>query len=103
MGSAPTEFVQTGSTLDGMDEQFGRDGDPGHSEVPEIWQPPRLPFVDQQLGLTRNTEEGALLEFAASLNSSKRSHVVIAWVLLVSFALPPLLVALSLLHRASPW
>jgi hypothetical protein len=87
-----------------MDEQFGhRDGDPGHSDVPPVWQPPRLPVVDQQLGLTRNTEEGALLEFAASLSSAKKSHVVIAWVLLVSFALPPLLVALSLLVRATAW
>jgi len=92
-----------------MDEQFGQpsgdpaSGDPGHADGPRPWQPPRLPFEDQQLGLTRHTEEGALLEFAASLDSSKRSHVVIAWVLLVAFALPPLLVALNLLYRATPW
>jgi hypothetical protein len=87
-----------------MDEQFGHpSGDPGHADVPSPWQPPRLPFEEQQLGLTRHTEEGALLEFAASLDSRKRSHLVIAWVLLVAFAMPPALVALNLLYRATPW
>ena len=87
-----------------MDEQFGQpSGDPGHADAPSPWQPPQLPFEHQQLGLSPHTEEGALLAFAASLNSAKRSHVVIAWVLLVAFALPPLLVALSLLERATPW
>jgi len=87
-----------------MDEHLGHpSGDPGHADAPPPWQPPRLPVPDQQLGLTRSTEEGALLEFAASLDSRKRSHVVIAWVLLVAFALPPALVALNLLARAMPW
>jgi hypothetical protein len=87
-----------------MDEEFGQpSGDPGYADVPSPWQPPRLPFEERQLGLTRHTEEGALLEFAASLDSSKKSHIVIAWVLLVAFALPPVLVALSLLSRAGPW
>jgi hypothetical protein len=86
-----------------MDEELGLpSGDPGYADAPRPWQPPRLPFQDEQLGLTRNTEEGALLEFAASLDSSKKSHIVIAWVLLVAFALPPVLVALSLLGRAMP-
>jgi hypothetical protein len=81
-----------------MDEQFGQpSGDPGHADVPPPWQPPQLPFEHQQLGLTPHTEEGALLQFAANLDSSKKLHVVIAWLLLVAFALPPLLAIASLL------
>jgi hypothetical protein len=85
-----------------MDELFGHpDDDPGHADVPPPWQPRQLPLEHRQLGLTPNTEEGALLEFAANLDSAKLSHVVIAWVLLLAFALPPLLLVVNLLFRAS--
>jgi hypothetical protein len=85
-----------------MDELFGHSsGDPGHADVPPFWQPRQLTLEHRQLGLTPNTEEGALLEFAANLDSSKLSHIVIAWVLLLAFALPPLLLVVNLLFRAS--
>jgi hypothetical protein len=81
-----------------MDEHFGySSGDPGHADAPPPWRPRPLPLEHRELGLTRNTEEGALLEFAANLDSSKLSHVVIAWVLLLAFALPPLLLVVNLL------
>jgi hypothetical protein len=72
-------------------------------DAPPPWQPPQLPFEQRQLGLTRNTEEGALVEFAANLDSSKKFHVVVAWLLLVAFALPPILGVLSLLYRVTAW
>ena len=81
-----------------MDERPGHpSGDPGHADAPRPWEPPQLPVEHQQLGLTRNTEEGALVEFAASLSSAKRSHVLIAWVLLAAFVLPVLLAAVDAL------
>jgi hypothetical protein len=49
------------------------------------------------VGLDRNTEEGALVAFAGSLLAHKPLHRVIAWVLLLAFALP---VVLGLLHLA---
>lgn len=49
------------------------------------------------MGLTRNTEEGALLELATSLDAAKPSHRIVAWLVLLAFAAPPLLTALSVL------
>ena len=50
-----------------------------------------LPPDARRLGFDRNTEEGAMIALAASLNPAKTSHRVIAWVLLVCFAVPTLL------------
>ena len=47
-----------------------------------------LPSDAQRLGLDRNTEEGAMIGMAGSLNASKPSHRLIAWVLLAAFGLP---------------
>ena len=65
-------FVNPGRTLEGAgraalasqrrSRPCGRRGPGSHR---------RLPFEHQQLGLTRNTEEGALLEFASSLRLKK--------------------------------
>ena len=38
--------------------------------------------------LDRNTEEGALLHFSASLQRANPRHRVVAWVLLIAFGLP---------------
>lgn len=50
----------------------------------------------RRLGLDRNTEEGALLAFSSSLQPSKPTHRVVAWVLLAAFGLPALLALLHL-------
>ena len=41
-----------------------------------------------RMGLSRHTEEGALLEFAGSLNRAKPVHQLLAWLLLAAFAAP---------------
>jgi hypothetical protein len=51
----------------------------------------RFPGDARRLGLDRNTEEGALIALAASLDPGKLSHKIIAWVLLFVFAAPLLL------------
>lgn len=55
-----------------------------------------VPADAQLMGLDRNTEEGALVAMAASLTPAKLSHRIMAWVLLLSFAVPHLL---ALVHE----
>lgn len=47
-----------------------------------------IPVDARLMGFDRNTEEGALIALAGSLDPAKRSHKVVAWVLLVAFAIP---------------
>jgi hypothetical protein len=50
-----------------------------------------MPPDAQRLGLDRNTEEGALLAMAGSLNARNPLHRLVAWALLAAFSLPLLL------------
>lgn len=84
---------------DGHDRAGGPGGDPGHSEPldPHLWhQRLRLTPEQQRMGFDSRTEEGALLEFASSLDATRPVHRAVAWVLLVSFAVPAVLLALRL-------
>ena len=68
-------------------------GDPGHSDdAPAPWRPPDLPDDARQLGLDGHTEEGAWVQLASSLDSSRLAHRLTAWVLLFVIAGFPLLV-----------
>lgn len=49
------------------------------------------------MGLDRNTEEGALVAMAGSLNRNKTSHQVVAWIAVVALAAPVVLSVLVLL------
>jgi len=53
-----------------------------------------IPPEAQRIGLTRNTEEGALLEFAAALDNAKPGHRLAAWFLLIAFVAPAILTLL---------
>jgi hypothetical protein len=80
-------------------EQYDGMGDPGHSVPldPHLWhQRPRMPEEHRRMGLDPRTEEGALVEFASSLDAARPAHRVVAWVLLVSFAVPAVLILLRL-------
>jgi hypothetical protein len=58
-----------------------------------------MPDDARALGLDRNTEEGAWVQFAASLDGAKSLHKTIAWVLLLMiFGLPMLFRLLAWLH-----
>lgn len=50
--------------------------------------PDGLPLDARRMGLDRNTQEGALIAFAGSLDSTKTLHKVVAWVLLLGLAVP---------------
>jgi hypothetical protein len=62
-----------------------------------------VPPDARQLGLDRNTEEGALIAFSGSLDSRKRTHRVVAWTLLASFSLPILVTVLVYGERLLEW
>ena len=52
------------------------------------WDGPGMPAEARRIGLDRNTVEGAWLELASNLDRRKKSHLVIAVVLLAVFVLP---------------
>ena len=53
--------------------------------------PDGVPLDARLMGFDRNTEEGAMIALAGSLDPRKLSHRVVAWVLLLAFAVPLLL------------
>ena len=68
------------------------DDEPVELIVPEDFLGPNgLPLDARRMGFDRNTEEGAMIALAGSLDPRKLSHRVVAWVLLVAFAVPLLL------------
>lgn len=59
---------------------------------PEDFLPQRpMPGDARRMGLDRNTEEGALVALASSLDPAKLSHRIVAWLLLVALVAPLLL------------
>ncbi len=89
----------------GMQEYDGRpsgpepwDDEPVELITPEDFLgPDGLPRDARRMGFDRNTEEGALVALAGSLDPAKPTHRIVAWVLLVAFALP---LALGLVRLA---
>ena len=70
--------------LDEYDEDYLDD-----SDAPPAWfGGQHLPHDARFMGLTHHVPDGALLDFAGSLDSTKRKHRITAWFLLVVFALP---------------
>ncbi len=47
-----------------------------------------IPDDARLMGLDRNTEEGAMVAMAGSLNPQRLSHRVVAWLVLLSFLGP---------------
>ena len=77
---------------DEYDEDFAGDDD-----TPPYWfAGQHLPQDASRLGLSHHVPDGALLDFAGSLDSTKLRHRVTAWALLVVFGLPVLFYVLRL-------
>ncbi len=67
------------------------------------WEPANhLPPDALRMGLNRSVPDGALLDFAGSLDGSKRGHKITAWALLVVFGLPVFFYVLRLLQAVMP-
>lgn len=60
-------------------------------------RPDPRPDEARKMGLSRHTEEGAVLYFASSLDRGKPGHRMMAWILLVTFAAPVIYILLVLL------
>lgn len=77
-------------------------GDPGHSDAhPDHHLQRATPQDHERMGLDRNTVEGAMVNFASTLDGKRRKHRIVAWaILFFMFGLPLLLVAVqSILER----
>jgi hypothetical protein len=73
---------------DEFDEDWGHD-DPAEAMAPPYWFPGnRMPDDARRMGLTHHVPDGALLDFAGKLDSSRLKHRIAAWVMLVVFSLP---------------
>ena len=73
---------------DEYDEDFAGD-DAGPEPAPPYWfGGQHLPPDAARMGLTHHVPDGALLDFAGSLDGAKTRHRIAAWMLLVVFGLP---------------
>jgi hypothetical protein len=83
---------------DEFDEDLGPD-DPAHDPAPPYWFPgTRMPDEARRIGLTHHVPDGALLDFATKLDSSRPYHRAVAWVMLVIFGLPVVFHVIGLVH-----
>jgi hypothetical protein len=84
--------MTAGEEYDDTSVEHGPDADPD-------WFPGRhLPPDARRMGLTHHVPDGALLDFAGTLDSSKPYHRIAAWALLVVFGLPVLFAVLRVLQ-----
>ena len=88
--------------MDGESERFPEDwldDDNEDDETPPYWFPgAHLPEDARRMGLTHHVPDGAILDFAGSLDSAKPVHRITAWVMLVVFGLPVVLAAMRLVY-----
>ncbi|WBQ04196.1 hypothetical protein [Kribbella sp. CA-293567] len=60
-------------------------------------RPDPRPEDARRIGLSRHTEEGAVVFFASSLNRAKPGHKMMAWLLLLTYSAPVLYILLTLI------
>jgi hypothetical protein len=82
---------------DEYDEDFAGD-DAGPDPGPPYWfAGQHLPPDASRIGLSHHVPDGALLDFAGSLDGAKAKHRIVAWLLLVVFGMPVLFYVLRVL------
>ena len=80
---------------DEFDEDYAPDDD-----SPPYWFPgTRMPDEARRIGLTHHVPDGALLDFAGRLDSSRPYHRAAAWVMLVVFGLPAVFQVIKLVQE----
>ena len=71
------------------EDDAARPPGPIREDAAPSWFPgEHLPPDARRMGLTHHVPDGALLDFAGNLDSTKPVHRITAWVLLVVFGLP---------------
>lgn len=79
---------------DEFDEDYGPDDD-----TPPSWYPGQtLPAEARRIGLSHHVPDGALLDFAGRLDSTRPFHRAVAWVMLVVFGMPVLVYIVRLVE-----
>jgi len=87
-----------GADQDEFDEDFAPD-DAAYDPAPPYWFPgTRPPDEARRIGLSHHVPDGALLDFAGRLDSSRTYHRVVAWILLVVFSFPVLVYIVRLVQ-----
>ena len=72
-----------------VEDEIDYDEEYGDENTPPSWFPGgHLPPDARRMGLTHHVPDGALLDFAGSLDGAKPLHRFTAWMLLVVFGLP---------------
>ena len=72
-------------------------------DTPPYWEAGQhLPDHARAMGLTHHVPDGALLDFAGALDSTKRLHRATAWVMLAVFGLPVVFYVLRLVLEVLP-
>jgi len=85
------------------DELADPHDDDHDDDTPPYWEAGQhLPGHARAMGLTHHVPDGALLDFAGSLDSAKPLHRVTAWVMLVVFGLPVVLYVVRLVLDVLP-
>ena len=72
--------------------------DPDRPAPPYWFAGQHLPPDARRIGLTHHVPDGAILDFAGQLDSTKLGHRVTAWALLVLFGLPVVFAVLRVVY-----
>lgn len=72
--------------------------EPEDETPPYLLHGGQLPDDARAMGLTRLVPDGALLDFAGSLDPRKPRHLITAWIMLAVFGLPVVLAVLRLFY-----
>lgn len=80
--------------------RYDEDAHDDHDDdTPPYWFPGQhLPESARRMGLNHSVPDGAILDFAGSLDSTKPLHRFTAWMLLLVFALPVVLAVVRLFY-----
>lgn len=71
----------------------------GDEHTPPSWfSGSHLPPDARTMGLTAHVPDGALLDFAGSLDGTKRLHRLAAWLMLFVFGLPVVFAVLRIFY-----
>jgi hypothetical protein len=80
-------------------DPYAEDPDPDDPDAPPYWfAGQHLPPDARAMGLTHHVPEGAILDLAGRLDSTKTRHRIAAWVLLIVFGMPVVVAVLRILY-----
>jgi hypothetical protein len=78
--------------MDGVrEDEFEEDYGPDDDSSPYWYPGQTMPAEARRIGLSHHVPDGALLDFAGRLDSTRPFHRAVAWVMLVVFGMPVVL------------